>query len=112
MTTTTAELRNKVAINLRIKGADVELDAERAAILDDIIGEVSADYREKGLIWWADNAIPNACVNAMKLIVSGHACAAFGKAKQGYEDAVAAGKISLAELKPSAVIGTVCAEFY
>lgn len=112
MTRTTAELREIVAEKLRVKAVDLDLSAEDAAKIDRHIGETTDFLREAGLVWWADNAIPNAAVLPMTLIVSAWAATDFGKAGQGYEAGFIEGRGLLATLKPSADIQTVCAEYF
>lgn len=112
MTITTAELRESVAEHIRILSTDTPLDAADAAKIDRYITRVTATEREKGLIWWPDNAIPDACEMPMMLMVAALAAAGFGKAGQGYESGYQDGRTALATLKPSAQIDTVRMEYF
>lgn len=112
MAITTATLRESVAEHLRIKSADMDLEAEDAAKIDRYIQMVTDAERQKGLIWWVDNAIPEEARMAMVLMVSSLCAASYGKAGQGYEPGYQDGKIILASLKPSAVIETVPADYF
>jgi len=112
MTKTTAELRESVAKKLRIKSVDMDLDADTAATIDARIQDVSDYLREAGLVWWEDNAIPNAAMMPMTLMVAAWACADVGKAGQSYESGFSDGKTQLASIKPSAVTETVRAEYF
>lgn len=112
MTVTTAELRAAIADELRISGVDQELDAERAAKIDARIDSFTAEYRETGAIWWADNAIPNACKDAMMMIGAARCCRLFGKGGQGYETGERAGLDKLAELKASAIVDQTVPDFF
>lgn len=112
MARTTAELREIVAEKLRVKSVDLDLSPENAAKIDRRIGEVTDFLREVGLIWWADNAIPNAAVLPFTLMVAAWGAADFGKANQGYEDGFEPGRLLLASLKPSAEISVVQAEYF
>ncbi len=109
---TSVDLRNRVARKLRILAVDVELDAERAAIIDIHIGDVTAELREKSLCWWADDAIPQSCARAMTFLVCASAAADCGKAGQGYEGLDVEGRVLLASLKPSAAIAPVRADYF
>lgn len=112
MSVTTIELRERVAKELRVKRADMDLDEADAAEIDARIGEVTDYLRELGLIWWADNAIPNPAVMPMVLMVSAWAARGVGKAGQGYEEGFMGGKSQLAALKPSAYISNSYVEFF
>lgn len=111
-TITTVELRERVAEKIRIAAVDVELDSERAAIIDRHIGDVTAELRENALCWWPDNAIPRACAQAMTFIVAASCAADCGKAGQGYESLDVEGRVKLASLKPSARHETVRASYF
>lgn len=112
MARTTAELRDIVAEKLRIKAVDLDLSAENGAKIDRRIGEVTDFLREAGLIWWADNSIPNAAVLPFTLMITAWAALDFGKGGQGYEAGFIEGRSLLASLKPSADIATVQAEYF
>jgi hypothetical protein len=79
MTKTTAELRESVARKIKILRNDMPLDSADAVTIDDCIEEVTDYYRERGVIWWADNAIPDACMLPMALMVASWAAEDFGK---------------------------------
>jgi hypothetical protein len=112
MTTTTVELRESVAEHLRLKSVDVDLDADTAAKIDRYISMVTNMERQKGLIWWVDNAIPDQCKMPMMLMVAAIGCVGFGKSGQGYESGYSDGKAQLASLKPSAVIETIAGTYF
>lgn len=112
MSATTAELRVRVAEKLRVKSVDMELDAETAAKIDNFIQEVTDHLRELGLVWWADGAIPEACVLPMILMVSAWGCADLGKAGQGYEQGFEGGLIRLSAIRPSVVNNTVAVDYF
>ena len=61
MTKTHAQIRDRVAEDLGLKAADIELEDEDAAKIEARISSVTAHLREKGLIWWADDEVPDAC---------------------------------------------------
>lgn len=105
MTATTAELRESVAGKIKILRADMPLDAADAATIDRKIGEVTNYYRERGVVWWVDNAIPNAAVLPMTMLVAAWTADDFGKVA----DPLWApnGLALLASIKPSAAIETV-----
>ncbi len=112
MTITSADLRLRVAENLRVKAVDRDLADEDADKIDKAIDDAFAELREQGLLWWGDDAIPQACAFALTLIVSAQACARFGKIAQGYEGGDTDGRARLAALKPSAVVETVRSEYF
>ena len=112
MTITSADLRLRVAEYLRVKAVDRDLADEDAEKIDNAIDDAFAELRERGLLWWADDAIPQACAFALTLIVSAQACAKFGKAGQGYEPGDADGRLRLGALKASAVTETTSAEYF
>lgn len=111
-TITKVQLRERIASHLKIASPDMPLDAANAQKIDDALDDATAELREKGLCWWPENAIPQACVFAMTLIVSAQACAKVGKAGQGYEPGDSDGRSRLAQLKPSADIKTLQPEYY
>jgi hypothetical protein len=112
MSLTSAQLRNRVADHLRISAVDRELSAERAAKIDDAIDDCFAELRERSLLWWSDDAIPQAAVFALTLIVSAQACAKVGKAGQGYETGDTEGYARLAKLKTTAISETVQPDYF
>lgn len=111
-TITKVTLRERVAKHLRVKARDLELDAGVAADIDEVIDDVRAQLKEKALCWWPENAIPQACVNALKLIISAYAAGHVGKAGQGYEAALPEGLAQLAELKPTADVMTMPVDYF
>lgn len=98
----TAELRARVAKHLNIAGYDRELDAERAAEIDEKIGDVTALLREQEIAWWPDDLIPLQCALPLTIIVSAYAAPSVGKAGQGYEGALDGGLMQLLALKETA----------
>lgn len=112
MVATTVILRERIADRLRISSVDMTLQAADAAKIDNGIADVTTMLRETGSIWWADNAIPDACVWPMTLVCSAALAGAFGKAGQGYEGDTPQGMLLLAEMKPSADISTVRASYF
>jgi len=110
MTTTTAELREKVARKLTISSSDMALEAEDTDRIDDRIGEVTSHLRERGLAWWIDNAIPDAAVLPMVMIVAYWAADDFGKTAG--PTWARDGEALLASIKPSGVIETVKMEAF
>lgn len=111
-TLTKVELRERVARHLRLKARDIELDAGIAEDIDDAIDDARAELKELGLCWWPETAIPQACVFALKLIISSQYCMSGGKVGQGYEPGDGDGRTRLSKLKPSAEIRTVTAEYF
>lgn len=111
-TITKVTLRERVAKHLRVKARDMELDAGVAADIDEVIDDTREQLREKGLMWWPENAIPQSTVNALKLIISAYAAGLVGKSGQGYEAALAEGLAQLAELKQTADIMPVSADYF
>lgn len=111
-TITKVTLRERVARHLRVKARDIELDAGVAEDIDDAIDDAREELKELGLCWWAENAIPQSCVFAMKLIVAAQYCMSGGKPGQGYEPGDSDGRVRLAKLKPSADITTVAADYF
>ena len=112
MTATTADLRESVAKKLRVKSTDMDLDDATASAIDDRIDEVTNYLRELGLIWWADDAIPDAALMPMTLMVAAWTCADFGKAGQGYEAGFADGKTQLSAIKPSAELAEITPDYF
>lgn len=111
-TITKVQLRDRVARHLKIKAKDLELDAADADAIDDAIDDARAELIEKGLCWWGEDAIPQSCVFALKLIVSSQYCMSGGKAGQGYEPGDADGCVRLATLKPPADINPVRVSYF
>lgn len=112
MTITYAELRNRIAEHLTIKAEDMDLSDADAAKIDGRVTTMMAFLRERGLMWWATDAIPEACVDALTMIGAARTCALFGKQGQGYEGGDPVGRAMLAEIKPSADIETVKTLYY
>ena len=112
MTITTATFRNRVAEDLGIKAQDQDLSDEEAAKIDARIDSISAHYRELGLIWWADDAIPDAAEEGYAKIVCALVCASVRKSKQGFEEMLPLGLSMLAGIKPAAKLETVRTEYY
>jgi hypothetical protein len=112
MALTNAELRERIADHLRISAVDRALSAERAQKIDNAIEDCFATLREKKLLWWADNAIPQSCVNALKMYVAAHACASVGKAGQGYEGGEDFALKELSALKTTGTTETVRADYF
>lgn len=111
-TITTDDLIATVAEHLKVAAADIPLSDANSDKIEKAIGRVSAEYRELALIWWADDAIPAACEDAMKLIVSARAAASCGKAGQGYETGEPQGRLLLSGLRESAKIDTLKTVYY
>lgn len=112
MTKATADLRESVAEHIRIKSVDMPLDDDSADKIDRYIARVTALEREKGLIWWADDAIPDAAEMPMMLMVAALAAPGFGKAGQGYESGYMDGRSQLTSIKPSAVTETMRPDYF
>lgn len=112
MTATTAQLRDRVAKDLGIKAVDEELSDELAATIEEGIGDWTAHYRELGLFWWPDNAIPNQCVAGLRMVMCALVCASVRKAGQGHEQKLEPGLAMIAGLKPSATIDTLRTLYY
>jgi len=112
MALTKTQLRNRIADHLRISAVDRELSAERAQKIDDAIDDCFATLREKKLKWWADDAIPQSCANALKIYVSAFACNSVGKAGQGYESGEDFGLKELSALKTTGTNETVRPDYF
>lgn len=112
MTITTATFRNRVAEDLGIKAQDQELSDEEAAKLESRIDSITAHYREKGLFWWADDAIPEAVEEGLSMVVCALACASVRKAGQGHEAKLEVGLGMIAGVKPSAKLETLRTVYY
>lgn len=111
-TITKVQLRTRIAKRLKVHSKDIELDASTAADIDEAIDDTRAELQERGLCWWGSNAIPQACAFALELIVAARACAKVGKEEQGYEAGDSDGRSILSQLKPSADITTVPADYF
>lgn len=112
MTTTTAELRNLVAEDLGIKAVDQELSDEEASRIEARINSWTAHYRERGLFWWADNAIPDHVVGGLTLVMCALVCGSVRKMGQGHEAKLEPGLAMIAGLKPSAQIETLRTHYF
>lgn len=112
MSLTNAQLRERIADHLRISAVDRVLSSERAAKVDNAITDAFAELRELKLLWWATDAIPEACANALKHYISAHACASVGKGGQGYEAGHDIGLAMLSRLKTTGTQETVTAEYF
>lgn len=111
-TITNIQLRDRVAEYIKVKAVDVELDDESAAKIDQGIEDALAELLERGLVWWADNAIPKSCAFSMTIIVAAQVCAKFGKSEQGYEGGDSEGRARLVGLKQSTTLETVQADYF
>lgn len=96
---TKAQLRQRVAEELKVYSPDQELSADVAARIDTSIDDTRAFLQEKRLCWWGANAIPQAVAIPLTWVVAAFACTKFGKAGQGYEAGDARGRADLALLK-------------
>jgi hypothetical protein len=112
MTTTTATLRDKVAKDLGLKAVDEELSDELAATIEEGIGDWTAHYRELGLFWWQDNAIPDPCVAGLRMVMCALCCASVRKMGQGHEAKLEPGLAMIAALKPAATVDTLRTLYY
>jgi len=112
MTATTATLRDLVAEDLGLKAVDEELSDELSARIEARINHWMAHYRELGLFWWADNAIPNACVGGLTMVMAALVCGSVRKAGQGHEAKLEPGLAMIAALKPYAQIDTLRTHYY
>lgn len=112
MSATTATLRDLVAEDLGIKAIDEELSDELAGRIEARIDHWTAHYRELGLFWWADNAIPDPCVGGLTMVMTALICGSVRKAGQGHEGKLEPGLAMIAALKPAATIDTVRTLYY
>ena len=112
MTKTTAQIRNRVGEDLGVKAQDQEMSDEQAAKIDARIVSISAHYREKGLFWWADNAVPDAVEEGLAMVVCALACGSVRKAGQGHEGKLEPGLAMIAAVKPSAKLETLRTLYY
>jgi hypothetical protein len=112
MSYTNAQLRNRVAEDLGVKATDQELSDEIAAKIEDRIDTVTAMYREQGLFWWADDAIPDAVVEGLTLVMCAWACASVRKAGQGHEEKLMPGLALIAAAKSSGTTDTLRTLYY
>ena len=112
MTTTTATLRDLVAEDLGIKAVDEELSDELSARLEARINHWNAHYRELGLFWWPDNAIPDQVVGGMTMVMAALLCGSVRKMGQGHEGKLEPGLAMIAALKPNAQTDTLRTLYY
>lgn len=112
MTYTHAQLRDRVAEDLGIKAVDEELSDESAAKIEERITSTTAYFREKGLIWWADDAIPVAAFEGMAFVMRARCCAGVRKAGQGHEEMEQPGLSMIAAVKPPGQIETMRTLYY
>lgn len=112
MTYTHAQLRNRVAEDLGIKGVDQELSDEQASKIEERITSTTAYFREKGLFWWPDNAIPDAAFEGMVFVMLARCCAGARKLGQGFEEREAPGLAMIAAVKQPATIDTLKTLYY
>lgn len=109
---TTAQLRNRVAEDLGLKAADIDLADEDAVKIEARIASVTAFLREKGLIWWDDDQIPDAVEDGFAMMVAAMACKSFGKQNQGFEAGWEDGRAMIASIKPAETIETSVTVYY
>ena len=112
MTITAADIRDRIAERLNVKAVEMALADEDASKIDTHVGFMLAELKERGLVWWADDAIPEAVVFALTLIGAAQTCTLFGKAGKGHESGDMDGRSRLASLKPSALIEHAKAVYY
>lgn len=112
MTKTTNDIINRVAEDLGLKASDVDLADEDKEKIERRVDSVTAFLREKGLIWWADDAIPDACEDGFAMMVAAMVCKAFGKQNQGHEAGWEDGRVMIAQLKPSENVEQQAYEYY
>lgn len=109
---THAQLRDRVAEDLGLKATDQELSDDIAQKIEERIATVTAMYREQGLFWWPTDAIPDAVVEGLSLVMCAWACAGVRKANQGHEEKLTPGLAMIAALKPAATLDTLRTEYF
>lgn len=112
MTYTTIQLRNRVAEDLGLKATDQELADDEAQKIEERIATVTAMYREQGLIWWPDNAIPDAAVDGLTLVMSAWTCAGVRKQGQGHEEKLTPGLAMISAVKAVQTVDALRTEYY
>lgn len=112
MTKTNVEIRNRVAEDLGVKATDMDLADEDAEKIERRISSTRAFLLERGLVWWADDAIPDACEDGYAMMVRAMVCTAFGKVNQGHEAGWKDGWDMIAAIKPSEHVETQAYEYY
>lgn len=112
MSYTHAQLRDRVAEDLGIKGVDQELSDEQASKIEERITTTTAYFREKGLFWWDDDEIPDECFDGMVFVMRARCAAGVRKLGQGHEELEQPGLAMIAAVKPSAVIETLRTLYY
>jgi hypothetical protein len=98
---TKADLRRLVLVNLKVLDETENPSAEQASLLDLHIAAARGELFEKGLVWWDDEAIPDAVLIPYRAYIAGRCCTDFGRDGKGYEALGAAGRVALAGLKSS-----------
>lgn len=111
-TITKVELRQRVADELKVSSPDQELSADNASRIDTSIDDARALLKEKRLVWWGENAIPQECAIPLTWIIAAYACTKFGKAGQGYEAGEERGRKALSSIKPSADVSTLAVDYF
>lgn len=111
-TITKAQLRQRVAEELKVYSPDQELSADVAARIDTSIDDARALLMEQRLCWWGADAIPQAAAIPLTWVVAAYACTKFGKAGQGYEAGEERGKARLALLKTPTDVGVVRVDYF
>ena len=112
MSKTDVEICNRVAEDLGIKATDIDLADEDAEKITKRIESARAFLREKGLLWWQDDATPDACEDGFAMMVRAMVCTAFGKQGQGHEAGWEDGRVLIAQVKPSEMVETQAYEFF
>jgi len=112
MSKTNAELRDRVAEDLGVKGQDIELSDEQAQKLEGRISSTWAHFTEKGLFWWPDGTIPDSVFDGLAKVMCARACASVRKQGQGFESLEMPGLAEIAAVKPPALIETLKTLYY
>lgn len=112
MTTLNATLRQVTAEYLTLASADTPIADEDAVKIDAAMAFMLAELREDGLCWWSDDAIPDACVVALKRILAAQLFTDYGKDAAVYGGGEMDGRERLSKLVPSTIIETVVAEYF
>lgn len=98
---TKADLRRLVLTKLTIIDETELPSIEQASLLDIFIASCRAELREKGLVWWDEDAIPDEALLPLRDYVAAKCCGDFGRAGKGFEAGEAIGRAGLAAVKSS-----------
>lgn len=108
---TKADLRKMMLTHLTVIDPTENPDAEQALTADLWIDTARAFLSELGLVWWDEDAIPDAVALPLSRYCASLSPSSFGRAGKGFETYEAPSRQMLATLKSSPQRETIRSEY-